>query len=216
MPHQRVAVRLVLQDGATYDGFSFGATASVSGELVFSSAMVGYPETLTDPSYAGQMLVCTYPSIGNYGIPSSEARDAHGVSTYFESDRVQVSALIVSEYCFDFSHYTAVKSLSQWLKEHNVPGIYGIDTRALTKRLRFFSSSSSFSFSSLFSSPPSITVLLFSACLSCFSDGICNHVVRLCLRLLIRSCFVSTVPCTHTYKYSQDPRQRYRVGQVGV
>jgi carbamoyl-phosphate synthase small subunit len=141
MPHQRVAVRLVLQDGTTYDGFSFGATTSVSGELVFSTAMVGYPEALTDPSYAGQMLVCTYPLIGNYGVPSSDARDAYGVSTYFESDRVQVSALIVSEYCFDFSHYTAVKSLHQFLKEHNVPGIYGIDTRAVTKRYRVFCSS---------------------------------------------------------------------------
>lgn len=119
-------IKLVLEDGSKYYGYSFGSKISVSGEVVFNTGMVGYPESLTDPSYKGQILALTYPLIGNYGISNSK----------FESDRIQVSGLIVLDYSNEYSHWSAVKSLGQWLKENNVPGICGIDTRALTKKLR--------------------------------------------------------------------------------
>eukprot|EP00455_Lapot_gusevi_P002905 TRINITY_DN1119_c0_g1_i4.p1 TRINITY_DN1119_c0_g1~~TRINITY_DN1119_c0_g1_i4.p1 ORF type:complete len:1506 (-),score=632.79 TRINITY_DN1119_c0_g1_i4:111-4553(-) len=134
-PSLRVKARLILEDGTEFHGYSFGAQQSVAGEVVFTTGMVGYPETLTDPSFRGQILVCTYPLIGNYGIPNDE-KDEYGISKYFESDRIQVTGLVVSSYSFDYSHYSATKSLGQWLQEGGVPGIYGLDTRQLAKKIR--------------------------------------------------------------------------------
>jgi len=126
---------LTLEDGATYNGESFGAAVPTSGEVVFSTGMVGYPEMLTDPSFRGQILAFTYPLIGNYGIPAMR-RDEFGLPVGFEAARIHVSGVIVSEHCLDYSHRTAVMSLDEWLRAEGIPGISGIDTRALTKRLR--------------------------------------------------------------------------------
>ena len=126
--------RLVLQDGTVYEGTSFGYEKSVSGEVVFYTAMTGYPESLTDPSYKGQILVPTYPMIGNYGVPVDD--EENGVSKFFESDKIHCTAIIISDYSFAYSHWNSQKSLGQWLKEQQVPGLFGIDTRALTKKLR--------------------------------------------------------------------------------
>ena len=126
--------RLVLEDGFTCFGASFGWQSSVAGEVVFNTGMVGYTESLTDPSYKGQILVLAYPLVGNYGVPADEQRD--GISRFFESDRVQIAGLIVSEWSRHFSHWSATRSLDDWLKEHKVPGIAGVDTRMLTQRLR--------------------------------------------------------------------------------
>jgi len=127
--------KLVLQDGTIFNGFSFGAEKSAPGEVVFNTGMVGYPESLTDPSYKGQILVLTYPIIGNYGVPDG-SRDKNGLLLNFESEKIQAEGLIVADYSFDYSHYTAAKSLSEWLKEEGKPAIFGIDTRQLTKKLR--------------------------------------------------------------------------------
>ncbi len=126
--------KLVLEDGTIYNGFSFGAEKSTNGEVVFNTGMVGYPEALTDPSYRGQILTLTYPLIGNYGIPDKEREN--GLYKNFESEEIQASALVVSEYEKKYFHWSAVKSLSDWLKEQKIPAIYDIDTRALTKKLR--------------------------------------------------------------------------------
>ena len=126
--------KLVLSDGKVFTGTSFGAQTSIAGEVVFNTGMTGYPEALTDPSYKGQILALTYPLIGNYGVP--ETKPEHGVDTNFESDKLQISALIVSEYTSHHSHWSAKQSLGDWLKQHNVPALHGIDTRALTKHLR--------------------------------------------------------------------------------
>ena len=126
--------KLVLEDGTIYEGYAFGAKRAVAGEVVFNTGMVGYPESLTDPSYRGQILALTYPLIGNYGVPDNAKEDQ--LLKYFESDRIHVQGLIVTEQCETYSHWNAHKSLSEWLQEYHVPGIYGIDTRALTKRLR--------------------------------------------------------------------------------
>jgi carbamoyl-phosphate synthase small subunit len=134
MNTEKQTAKLVLEDGTVFEGYAFGAKQAVNGEVVFSTGMVGYPESLTDPSYRGQILTLTYPLIGNYGVPDNDIED--GLLKYFESDRIHVQGLIVSENCDDHSHWNGKKSLSQWLQEHNVPGIYGIDTRGLTKRLR--------------------------------------------------------------------------------
>jgi carbamoyl-phosphate synthase small subunit len=125
---------LVLEDGTVYQGWTFGSETSKAGEVVFNTAMTGYTESLTDPSYKGQILVSTYPMIGNYGIPGNETTD--NIPDFFESDRIHVQGLIVDNYSFEHSHWNAKKSLSDWLKEYDIPAIYGIDTRALTKRLR--------------------------------------------------------------------------------
>ena len=98
--------------------------------------MVGYPEALTDPSYRGQILVLTYPLIGNYGVPDESIRDEHGLPKYFESSEIHIAGLVVSSYSWEHSHWAAQKSLSKWLNDNNVPAIYGVDTRALTKSLR--------------------------------------------------------------------------------
>ncbi|KYK29578.1 carbamoyl-phosphate synthase small subunit [Thermoplasmatales archaeon SG8-52-1] len=126
--------KLILEDGSVFHGYMFGAKRPVSGEVVFNTGMVGYPESLTDPSYRGQILVLTYPLIGNYGIPDNKIEEK--ILKYFESDKIQVQGLVISDYSSDYSHWNAKKSLSKWLKEHNVPGIYNVDTRELTKKLR--------------------------------------------------------------------------------
>ena len=127
-------IALVLENGVTFEGYSFGYEKAAAGEVVFNTAMVGYPESLTDPSYSGQILTVTYPLVGNYGVP--EDRIVNGLSEFYESEKIQVSGLVISEYSHKYSHWNANKSLSDWLKEHQVPAIYGIDTRALTKLIR--------------------------------------------------------------------------------
>jgi len=126
--------KLILEDGSVFYGYSFGSKKAVTGEVVFNTGMVGYPESLTDASYRGQILVLTYPLIGNYGVPGYEKED--NLLKYFESDRIQVQGLIITDYSDNYSHWNAKKSLSEWLEEYNIPGIYGIDTRELTKKLR--------------------------------------------------------------------------------
>ncbi|XP_076451011.1 carbamoyl-phosphate synthase [ammonia], mitochondrial-like [Babylonia areolata] len=128
--------RLVLGNGQSFHGYSFGYEGSSAGEVVFNTGLVGYPEALTDPSYRGQILNFTYPIIGNYGVPDTKAKDEHGLLTYVESDRIHVSGLIVQDYCSQPSHWNSVKTLSQWLKEDKVPALYGIDTRMITKMVR--------------------------------------------------------------------------------
>jgi len=127
--------KLVLEDGTEFHGLGFGDQTSTSGEVVFNTGMVGYPESLTDPSYSGHIICMTYPLIGNYGVPPDSV-DQHGLVESFESDKIHVKGLIVSDYSYEHSHWRATRSLSEWLKEHKVPGITGIDTRALTKHLR--------------------------------------------------------------------------------
>ncbi len=127
--------QLILEDGSVYKGECFGRFASAAGEVVFNTGMVGYPESLTDPSYRGQILVLTYPLVGNYGVPSFR-RDEYGLPIGFETDRIQVAGLVVSEHSKRYSHYTAGKSLHTWLEEEGIPAVSQIDTRAITKRLR--------------------------------------------------------------------------------
>ena len=112
----------------------------MTGEVVFNTGMVGYPEALTDPSYRGQILVLTYPLIGNYGVPDESIKDKHGLPKNFESNEIHISGLVVSSYSWEHSHWAAQKSLSQWLNEYGIPAVYGVDTRALTKKLREFGS----------------------------------------------------------------------------
>lgn len=126
--------KLILEDGTVFEGFSFGYKGSVAGEVVFNTAMTGYPESLTDPSYKGQILTLTYPLVGNYGVPGKTKE--HDMLKHFESEKVHVTALVISDYSFQYNHWNAVQSLDAWLKENKVPGIYGIDTRALTKIIR--------------------------------------------------------------------------------
>lgn len=126
--------KLILDDGSQFDGWSFGSEQNAAGEVVFNTAMTGYPESLTDPSYAGQILVMTYPLIGNYGVPSVER--AGQLPRYMESDRIHVSALVVADYSKDFSHWNAKESLAAWLKREQIPALTCIDTRRLTMKLR--------------------------------------------------------------------------------
>lgn len=132
--HKVKPARLILENGVVFHGKSFGSDTSSSGEVVFNTSMVGYPESLTDPSSEGQILIVTYPIIGNYGVPPKGF--TQGISDFFESNKIHVKGLVVSEYSHNYSHWNAEKSLSDWLKEEGVPAIYGIDTRALTKLLR--------------------------------------------------------------------------------
>jgi carbamoyl-phosphate synthase small subunit len=127
--------RLVLEDGTVFEGRAFGHLAAAAGEVVFNTGMVGYPETLTDPSYHGQILVLTYPLVGNYGVPVYR-EDEFGLPVGFESTRIQVTGLVVSEHSARYSHHDAARSLDDWLRKAEVPAISGVDTRALTKRLR--------------------------------------------------------------------------------
>ncbi len=128
-------VTLVLSDGSKFHGESFGYEAPVAGEVVFNTAMMGYPESLTDPSYAGQLLTMTFPLVGNYGVPAFTF-EKNGLPTFMESNKIYVSAIIVSNYSEQPSHWNSSESLSDWLKREKVPGITGIDTRELTKVLR--------------------------------------------------------------------------------
>ena len=128
-------VTLLLSDGTQFHGESFGYEAPVAGEVVFNTAMMGYPESLTDPSYAGQLMVLTYPLVGNYGVPPFTFEE-NGLATFMESEKIHASAIIVSDYSENFSHWNAQESLAEWLKREKVPGITGIDTRELTKVLR--------------------------------------------------------------------------------
>lgn len=120
-------MKLVLKDGTVFEGESFGAPKDVLGEVVFNTGMVGYPEAFTDPSYAGQILVCTYPLIGNYGVPEKSK---------WESEKIQIAGLVVSEYSENYSHHSAKQSLGEWLKKSGIPAMTGADTRTITKRLR--------------------------------------------------------------------------------
>ncbi len=119
-------VILVLEDGSVYEGYSFGAEADAYGEVVFNTSMVGYQEMLTDPSYAGQIVVPTYPLIGNYGVNEQD----------FESKRIQVRGFVVREECLEPNHYLSTKTIHEYLAESGIPAIYGVDTRAITRRLR--------------------------------------------------------------------------------
>ncbi|XP_026768709.3 carbamoyl-phosphate synthase [ammonia], mitochondrial [Pangasianodon hypophthalmus] len=130
------SAHLVLEDGTVMKGYSFGHGQSASGELVFNTGLVGYPEALTDPSYRGQILTLTYPIVGNYGVPNMQELDEVGLRKNSESDRIQVSGLLVQDYSHDYSHWNSVKSLAQWLQEEKVPALYGVDTRMLTKIIR--------------------------------------------------------------------------------
>jgi carbamoyl-phosphate synthase small subunit len=125
---------LLLEDGALFIGHGFGTPKKTSGEVVFSTSMVGYPEALTDPSYKGQILTLTYPLVGNYGVPPCDLN--FGIPLYFESDRIQVQGLVIHELCEEPYHWASTRTLDKWLLDEGVPGIYGIDTRRLTKKLR--------------------------------------------------------------------------------
>ncbi len=127
-------IKLWLEDGTEISGMSFGYEKSIAGEVVFNTAMTGYPESLTDPSYKGQILVLTYPLVGNYGVPFQE--EENNLLKFFESSALHISGLVISDYSHDYSHWNAERSLGDWLKENKIPGIYGVDTRFLTKILR--------------------------------------------------------------------------------
>jgi len=131
----RKQAKLILSDGSEFCGWSFGFEAEATGEVVFNTAMTGYPESLTDPSYAGQILVTTYPLIGNYGVPDTGIGE-DGLPLFMESKRIHPKAIVVADYSEQFSHWNAKESLASWLKREKVPGISGIDTRRLTKVLR--------------------------------------------------------------------------------
>ena len=127
--------RLILEDGSQFVGWSFGYDAPTTGEVVFNTAMTGYPESLTDPSYAGQILVTTYPLIGNYGVPDT-GLGKNGLPLFMESEKIHAKALVVADYSETYSHWNARESLASWLKREKIPAITGIDTRRLTKVLR--------------------------------------------------------------------------------
>jgi carbamoyl-phosphate synthase small subunit len=127
-------IKLILEDGTSFTGKSFGYEGSIAGEVVFNTAMTGYPESLTDPSYKGQLLVLTYPLGGNYGVPNEDADNA--MFKFFESDQLHISALIISDYSAEYSHWNADRSLGDWLKQNKIPGIFDVDTRRITKILR--------------------------------------------------------------------------------
>ncbi|CAI4547173.1 ADM_collapsed_G0029380.mRNA.1.CDS.1 [Saccharomyces cerevisiae] len=131
-------VTLELKDGTVLQGYSFGAEKSAAGELVFQTGMVGYPESVTDPSYEGQILVITYPLVGNYGVPDMHLRDelVEELPRYFESNRIHIAGLVISHYTDEYSHYLAKSSLGKWLQNEGIPAVYGVDTRSLTKHLR--------------------------------------------------------------------------------
>jgi len=132
--NKKLDIKLILDNGMEFPGYSFGFAKSVAGEVVFNTAMTGYPESLTDPSYKGQILVATYPLVGNYGVPGDDSE--HDLQRYYESDKIAVQGFIISDYSAQYSHWNAEKSLGDWLKLQQLPGIYGIDTRELTQVLR--------------------------------------------------------------------------------
>ena len=132
--------QLILEDGSTFSGGVFGKIRPAAGEVVFTTGMTGYPQALTDPSFRGQILVATYPLIGNYGVPLQQNGepffDEHRIPLHFESERVQVSGFVVAENCTEPSHFASGSTLSGWLEKNNVPALCGVDTRAITVRLR--------------------------------------------------------------------------------
>ena len=134
--YPRYKGKLLLEDNSIFNGIGFGYPIDSAGEVVFNTGMVGYTEALTDPSYCGQILCMTYPLIGNYGVPSKEIKDDHGLPKFFESDKIQVKGLLIHDLSDIASHWSCSKTLDQWLYEEKIPGIYGIDTRELTKKLR--------------------------------------------------------------------------------
>ena len=137
LPDPALRATLVLEDGSRHEGVSFGHHGSVAGEVVFNTGMVGYPESLTDPSYCGQILTMTYPLVGNYGVPSDDRAQADaGLSRLFESDRIHVAGLLVADYSPQYSHWHAGRSLAEWLRDEKIPALTGIDTRRLTQKLR--------------------------------------------------------------------------------
>ncbi len=127
-------IKLILEDGSTFAGKSFGYEESIAGEVVFNTAMTGYPESLTDPSYKGQILVLTYPLIGNYGVPREDSEN--DLYKFFESDKLHISALVISDYSAEYSHWNAERSLGDWLKQNRIPGLFDVDTRMIAKLLR--------------------------------------------------------------------------------
>ncbi len=127
---------LLLEDGSLFPGTGFGAETTIVGEVVFTTGMVGYPDSMTDPSFAGQLLCFTYPLIGNYGVPSYQERDVYGIPKYFESESVKTSGIIVQEVCEEPSHWASTGTLSGWMENEGIPGIAGVDTRALVTKLR--------------------------------------------------------------------------------
>ena len=127
---------LTIKDGPVFNGYSFGANRNVSGEAVFTTSLVGYPESMTDPSYRGQILCFTQPLIGNYGVPSSTAKDQFNLLKYMESPKVQCVGIVVADAALEYSHWTAVESLQQWCKRSGVAAITGVDTRQLVSYLR--------------------------------------------------------------------------------
>lgn len=127
---------LTIKDGPIFNGYSFGANKNVSGETVFTTSLVGYPESMTDPSYKGQILCFTQPLIGNYGVPSSDVKDEYNLLKYIESPLVQCIGIVVADVALEYSHWTAVESLQQWCKRHGIAAISGVDTRQLVSYLR--------------------------------------------------------------------------------
>lgn len=134
-PAASVPATFTIRDGPVFQGKAFGANTNISGEAVFTTSLVGYPESMTDPSYRGQILVFTQPLIGNYGVPSKE-RDEWNLLKYFESPHIQCAGVVVSDVALKYSHWTAVESLSEWCVREGVPAISGVDTRAIVTYLR--------------------------------------------------------------------------------
>lgn len=128
--------KLIIKGGPVFNGLSFGSPNSASGEAVFTTSLVGYPESMTDPSYRGQIICFTQPLIGNYGVPSGNARDDFTLLKYFESPNIQCVGIVVTDVALEYSHWTAVESLSNWCKRENVAAITGVDTRELVSYLR--------------------------------------------------------------------------------
>ncbi len=134
MNTSKIPAKLILEDNSIFNGYSFGAKKNTNGEVVFNTGMVGYPETMSDPSYCGQILVMTFPLVGNYGVPDNSRENE--LLKNFESEKIQIRGLIVSDYSKNYSHWSAVKSLHQWMTEEDIPGIFSIDTRRLTRKIR--------------------------------------------------------------------------------
>jgi carbamoyl-phosphate synthase small subunit len=134
--HAKKFGKLIFDDGTVIDGEGFGYSTTVFGEIVFNTGMVGYTEALTDPSYNGQILTLTYPLVGNYGVPDPSIKDEDGIPKFFESDKIQTRGLVVHELSLAASHWNLLMTLDEWLYNEKIPGISGIDTRELTKKLR--------------------------------------------------------------------------------
>ncbi|MEO2201541.1 MAG: glutamine-hydrolyzing carbamoyl-phosphate synthase small subunit [Nitrosopumilus sp.] len=134
--HAKKFGKLIFDDGTVLDGQGFGFSTTIFGEIVFNTGMVGYTEALTDPSYNGQILTLTYPLVGNYGVPDPLIKDNDGIPNFFESDKIQIRGLVVHELSLTASHWNLSMTLDEWMNNEKVPGISGLDTRELTKKLR--------------------------------------------------------------------------------